>query len=127
MVTDISRKIREDRSFGLLDIKRDVTGSVVFQTINSGTATTTTTVTTTTGAQLLATKIVAVGQGATPTWTGTIKRNGVTLTSGTGVTTLSTSNVLDAPADAPNTITISITLANATTVSWTASRASRVG
>lgn len=129
MVTDISRKLREENAMGLLDIKRDVGGNVVWTGVGSvsidGTPATGTT-TLTIGSPVLATSISVTTTGGT-NFDGTVLRNGSTLTSGTGVTTLTTSGVLDAPADAPVNFTLKVPSTSGTpTVSMSVQKAQRI-
>jgi len=96
----------------ITDVKRDITGSVVFTSAGSGTTTTTatgTTVTTkvTTTANLNFTSASLVINGAATTVTGTLKRNGTTLTSTAGAAT-------------PVTLTTSATTNLTGTITWTA-------
>jgi len=128
METDTFRKIKENTDSRWLEVKRDVSGAVVFKNVGSQSTTLTAgqtkTLTTTIPDRLLAQKMVLGFSGFT-TLTYTLKVDGNTLLTGTGGTgTVTTSQLSDLKT--PVTFTaVCKAAAGSGTVTFTASREDR--
>jgi len=108
--TRAGKQIRKDRNADFLAIKRDLTGSVVFDTaspIGTGTIAGTGTSTYTTGRDLLAAQ-VAVSLIAGTSATGTVSLNGASIGTFTG-TGATVSTLPDAVQTPINSVTVVVT------------------